>query len=248
MDRVKPLYPARSRQWGICVECSDIFLGHKMMSARRKFTILALFALTLSSAGPSHADGLEPESSLVATSAKSAFSLDARLPREWWFALDQYSYIGLTNIYVGERNIAAVGESLMTRPERTCSIYDSAICFNTSRFYRPDAPQIVLSGYAKLDGNNALLFGLDTGYRAEKIDVSPALMIGLSRRHYLTEKRDAQFVFEVAGWIGQSVNHRPCYDQYNRSYYCGNLSAWSDFSYNQNPTNLYLKLWFDYAF
>jgi len=210
--------------------------------------IFAHIALALIFAASVHAEGLEPESSLVSTSAKNAFTLDNRFPKEWWFALDQSSYIGLTNIYVGERSIAAAGESLMTRPERTCSIYDSAICFNTSRFYRPDAPQIVLSGYAKLDGNNALLFGLDTGYRAEKINVSPAMMIGLSHRHYLSDKRDAQFVVEAAGWVGQSVNHKPCYDQFDRAYYCGNLSAWSDFSYNQNPTNLYLKLWFDYAF
>ena len=194
------------------------------------------------------AQSLEPESSLVVTSAKDAFPLDTRFPKEWWFALDQRMDVAITSLAIGDESIAAAGQSLMKRQSRTCSIYDSAICFETSHFYKPDIPQIILSGFAKLDGSNALLFGLDTGFRAQKITVSPALLLGLSHRTYLSEHRDAQFVFELAGWLGQSVSHTPCYDSYDRAYYCGNLSAWSDFSYNAHPTEVYAKIWFEYAF
>ncbi|MBM3636322.1 MAG: hypothetical protein FJX04_04370 [Alphaproteobacteria bacterium] len=106
----------------------------------------------------------------------------------------------------------------------------------------------MLSGFAKLDGSNAPLFGLDTGFRAQKITVSPALLLGLSHRAYLSELRDTQFVFELAGWLGQTVSHTPCYDSYDDAYYFGNLSAWSDYSYNAQPTETYVKLWFEYAF
>jgi hypothetical protein len=214
--------------------------------------LIVLFAFSFPfTTGPlsmARAQSLEPESSLVVTSAKDAFPLDTRFPKEWWFALDQRMDVAITSLTIGEESIAAAGQSLMKRQSRTCSLYDSAICFDTSHFYRPDIPQIILSGYAKLDGTNALLFGLDTGFRAQKINISPALMLGLSHRTYLSERRDAQFVVEFAGWLGQSVSHTPCYDSYDRAYYCGNLSAWSDFSYNAHPTEVYAKIWFEYAF
>lgn len=194
------------------------------------------------------ADGLEPGSSLVATSAKDAFPLETRFPKEWWPALDQKADAAITSLTVGETSVAAAGQTILSRRSRTCSIYDSAICFDTSGFYHSSLPQILLSGYIKLDGNNALIFGLDSGFRSEKVTVSPAAMIGLTHRIYLTTKRDAQFVVEAAGWVGQSVSHTPCYDSYDRAYYCGNLSAWSDFTYDRHPTDLYLKVWLDYAF
>jgi hypothetical protein len=196
---------------------------------------------------PTRADGLEPENSLVVTSAKGAFPLDAIFPKEWWPSLDERTYFALTSLTAGQKTIAAAGTSLMTQPENTCSIYDSSVCFNTARFYQPDIPQAVLSGFFKADRDNAILFGLDTGFRSDKLTISPAVMIGLTHRHYLNDRRDAQILVEAAGWVGQSVSHRPCFDQYDRSYYCGNLSAWSDFSYDPHPSNLYLKLWFDLA-
>lgn len=205
-------------------------------------------ALTTSLSSTVRAQSLEPQSSLVVTSAKDGFQLESRYPKEWWFALDQRMDIVITSIAVGDQSIAAAGQNLMSRQSRTCSLYDSSICFDTGHFYKPAMPQTVLSGFAKLDGSNALLFGFDTGFQAQKINVSPAIMLGLSHRTYLSERRDAQFIFEVAGWLGQSVSHTPCYDSYNRAYYCGNLSAWSDFSYNPHPTETYIKLWFDYAF
>jgi hypothetical protein len=48
--------------------------------------------------------------------------------------------------------------------------------------------------------------------------------------------------------MGQSVSHTPCYDQFNRAYYCANLSAWSDFTYDPHPSDLYLKVWYEKAF
>jgi len=215
-----------------------------------RFSALVLASIIGLIAGtpPTLANGLEPENSLVVTSAKDVFPPDAIFPKEWWPILDQRSFFAVTSVSAGQKTIAAAGESLMTQPDKTCSIYDSSICFNTARFYQPDLPQAVISGLVKWDRDNALLLGLDTGFRSDKLTVSPAVMIGLTHRQYLSDKRDAQFLIEAAGWVGQSVSHRPCVDQYDRSYYCGNLSAWSDFSYNPHPTNLYLKLWYDVVF
>ena len=212
------------------------------------FTLTTLLLFASGCCLSAFADGLEPESSLVVTSAKAAFPLDSRFPKEWWFAIDQKMDVAITSLTAGDTSITAAGQSIMSRRNRTCSIYDTAICFDTSRFYRPSLPQILLSGYAKLDGNDAFIFAIDSGFRSEKVTVTPAVMIGLTRRFYLSERRDAHFIIEAATWIGQAVNHTPCYDSYNRAYYCGNLSAWSDFTYDRHPTDLYLKVWFDYAF
>lgn len=195
-----------------------------------------------------YADGLEPDSLLITTSAKDAFPLDSRFPKDWWFALDQKMDFSFTSVFASTKEIAAGGQSLMKVQMRTCSIYDQTICYSTGQFYQPDRPQIVASGFLKIDGMNALLFALDTGFRAEKITVTPGLLLGWTHRHYLNERRDHHVVVELAGWLGQSVRHTPCYDSFHRAYYCGNLSSWQDFQYDDHPTALYAKVWYEFAF
>ncbi|MBM3636323.1 MAG: hypothetical protein FJX04_04375 [Alphaproteobacteria bacterium] len=82
-----------------------------------RILLIRLFALTLiGSTGrlsKAHAQSLEPESSLIITSAKKAFALDSRFPKEWWFALDQRMDIAITSLTVGEESIVAAGQSLM---------------------------------------------------------------------------------------------------------------------------------------
>jgi hypothetical protein len=197
---------------------------------------------------PSYADNLEPETALLPTSAKQAFVMDAALPNEYWGALDERRYLAITGLSIGEKMIAAGGQSLMNLPDHVCSIYDSSVCFDVGSFYHAPTPQILMSGFFMLDGDDALVWGFDSGFRSEKLTVSPALLLGLSKRWYLSERRDSQFIFEASGWFGQSVSHTPCYDQFDRPYYCANLSAWSDFTYNQHPSDLYLKLWYEKLF
>lgn len=209
---------------------------------------IIVLILIISWGTPAFSEGLEPETSLLPTSAKQAFVMDAQLPADYWHALDDRSYIALTGFFVGEKMFAAGGQSLMARPDRVCSIYDNAICFDVNRFYSSSMPQILMSGFVMLDGSNAITFGIDTGYSSPKLKVSPALLLGVSKRWFMSEKRDAHLIVEASGWFGQSVSHEPCIDDYDRAYYCGNLSAWSDFTYNAHPTNLYLKFWYEKAF
>jgi hypothetical protein len=210
--------------------------------------LIIILLLIVSWKVPASADGLEPETGLLPTSAKQAFVMDAQLPPEFWHALDDRSYIAITGFFVGEKTFAAGGQSLMNRPDRVCSIYDSSVCFDIHPFYTSSVPQILLSGFVMLDGSNAVTFGIDSGYSSSKLKISPSLLLGLSKRWFVSEKRDAHFILEASGWLGQSVSHEPCLDRFNRPYYCGNLSAWSDFTYNARPTNLYFKLWYEKVF
>jgi hypothetical protein len=34
---------------------------------------------------------------------------------------------------------------------------------------------------------------------------------------------------EIFNSFGGDTNHKPCLDEYDREYYCGDLTAWSDF-------------------
>ena len=202
----------------------------------------------LIASGTARADGIEPETSLLPTSAKNAFPMDAYLPLEYWGVLDSRNYFAITGFYVGHRSIAAAGESLLKAPGAVCSIYDNAVCYDVGQFYRSAVPQILVSGYYKLDGNTAINWGIDSGFSSQKLSVSPALLLGISKRWYLSERRDSQIVFEFSGWLGQSIKHSPCSDSYGREYYCGNLSAWSDFTETSRTDNFYVKLWYDWAF
>jgi len=210
--------------------------------------IVAGLVAVLIACGTARADGIEPETSLLPTSAKNAFPMDAYLPLEYWGVLDSRNYFAITGFYVGHRSIAAAGESLLKAPGAVCSIYDNAVCYDVGQFYRSAVPQVLVSGYYKLDGNTAINWGIDSGFSSQKLSVSPALLLGISKRWYLSERRDSQIVFEFSGWLGQSIKHSPCSDSYGREYYCGNLSAWSDFTETSRTDNFYVKLWYDWAF
>ena len=194
------------------------------------------------------ADDLDPISSILPTSVKYLFFLHSELPREHWATLDHESFIGITGLSINDKKIAAAGSSLMDVPSKSCSIYDSTVCFSTGQFYQTRVPQILLSGVYKFNGNDALLFAFDSGFRSSKLNVEPGLLLGLSKRWFVTEQRNSQIVVEASGWFKQSVTHTPCYDSFQREYECGNLSAWSDFSYDPHPSNFYFKIWFDHAF
>ena len=193
-------------------------------------------------------DDLEPVLSILPTSVKYLFFLHSELPKEHWATLDQEAFIGITGLSINDKKVAAAGSSLMDVPSKSCSIYDSTVCFSTGQFYQTRVPQILLSGVYKFNGNDALLFAFDSGFRSSKLNVEPGLLLGLSKRWFVTEERNSQIVMEASGWFKQSVTHTPCYDSFQREYECGNLSAWSDFSYDPHPSNFYFKIWFDHAF
>ena len=64
--------------------------------------LIIILLLIVSWRAPASADGLEPETGLLPTSAKQAFVMDAQLPPEFWHALDDRGYIAITGFFVGE--------------------------------------------------------------------------------------------------------------------------------------------------
>ena len=76
--------------------------------------------------------------------------------------------------------------------------------------------------------NTPFLFsvGFDSGSRSEKISISKTYFVGLSAY----QKLDASSVllFTAGGWQRERIAEQPCFDSYDREYWCPNLTAWSD--------------------
>ena len=73
-------------------------------------------------------------------------------------------------------------------------------------------------------------------------------MLGAATRYYLNDKKDSHLILEGQYWFGSFVSHKPCLDSFDRQYFCGNLTAWSDLNYNPHPESYTLKLWFEKVF
>lgn len=190
-------------------------------------------------------------------SSSRFFVLDAQMPEEFQRALDYRQFTGVTGFSMGAINnspknndgiISAKDVTLMQQPETVCSSYDSSLCYDVKKFYSPHIPQVTMTGLYALDGSTMLQWGFNTGYDAPKLTVSPSIMLGLAKRFYLSEARDSHIILEASEWIGGSVKHRPCTDDFNRQYFCGTVSAWSDFSYDSHPQSTFMKITYEKAF
>ena len=192
---------------------------------------------------------LDPRLSLVPTSLKNHFIMESLVPPKWKYQFNpDEQYFAVTGIYLSDWTVSANDKPIMARQLSTCSIYDGTVCQNINSFYKPAAPELILTGMYKINGDNILSFGINTGYSSQKLSVSPSFLIGGAMRFYTSEKKDSHFILEGNYWFGSSVTHRPCLDSYERQYFCGNLSAWSDFQYDRHPESYNIKLWYEKLF
>jgi hypothetical protein len=215
-----------------------------------KASFVALFVSSLSSISPLKAEILDPINSVVPISAKPYFIMGSAVPKEEWYAFDHKAYLAISSIVYNASSIYMNGQSLMPKPSNVCSIYDSSVCFDVSGFYNPSYPQVILSGMFASDADTIFSFGLNSGFSAPKVTVSPAIMLGLSKRFYVgnIKERDSHIILEANSWFAGSVKHSPCYDSFDRAYYCANLSAWSDFDYQPTVASYNLFIWYEKAF
>ena len=109
-----------------------------------------------------------------------------------------------------------------------CSSYDSSVCANVSDFYRFNHQYLqrftIVGTFSKYWGLRA---SLTTGAQAAKLSLDPRLLIGLIGMKPLSGGRTLSA--EVFGSIGGDLRHKPCLDEYDREYFCGSLTAWSDY-------------------
>ena len=98
---------------------------------------------------------------------------------------------------------------------------------DVSKFYKPEEPSVKAGGSFFIDDNIKLSLQYDNGYesmkykRDDSLSIQYTQLFDIKENHYVT--------FSGGTVIGGEDNHTSCKDSYGREYYCGSLTAWSDF-------------------
>ncbi len=107
----------------------------------------------------------------------------------------------------------------------TATSYDG-VNRDVSRFYERSTPSLGINtvfSYNGISGN----VSLNTGTRTEKLSISPSLSGSIGKSWELDSG------WSLSGNVGWSLSgsskHTSCTDSYDREYYCGDLTAWSEF-------------------
>ena len=101
-----------------------------------------------------------------------------------------------------------------------------------SQFYNQKIPNVYLGGYYPLGDSTNLLWAVNTGTHTDKLS-DGSLMLGIQHGYKINDKWS---IMGQASITTNFNNHSPCTDNYNRKYYCGNLTAWSDIEGQLNET------------
>ncbi|MDX8386261.1 MAG: hypothetical protein R8M11_07075 [Gallionella sp.] len=212
------------------------------MNSRLTISIVLLLAL---SANVSNAASLDPNTSVISTSLRNYFVMDALVPQRMKYRMESaFPQHGISGVYLSSWVATVNDRPLMDRLSKTCSGYDEVICYSLGDFYKPSADQLILTGFYKIDSNKILSYGVNSGFSSQKLSVTPAILIGGATRFYTSKDKDSHLIIEGNYWFGSKVDHKPCFDSFDRAYFCGNLTAWSDFDYDHSPDSFNVKIWY----
>jgi len=187
---------------------------------------------------------IEPAGSLVPQSAKRFLRLDTPMTN----LEGSSNAFWVTGLYTSNLTATVNANTLLMLPNNVCSAYDNVICHRISNFYTPTNTPFIATGIWRLSKNTIVHLGLNTGFQSAKLTVSPALFLGFGQRFFLDSKRLSHIVIEGSTWAGSKVGHKPCIDDYQREYFCGNLTAWSDYRYQEKPHSYSVKIWYERRF
>ena len=108
----------------------------------------------------------------------------------------------------------------------TATSYDGEVR-SIERFYEDEQLNISIDGYIILDSYTRVSIGFDNGIDTSKLDRSNQYRIGIDQIMDIND--NSYLTFSGSTEIGGNYRETPCLDRYGREYYCGNLTAWSDY-------------------
>jgi len=109
-----------------------------------------------------------------------------------------------------------------------CSAYEETVCADVSGFYRTNKSRLTRIGVVAVLGPTwAARLRFTQGTSAPKATLQPSLQVGLITSQALRAGRT--LTLEAYTSVGGDLVHRPCIDAYERTYYCGTLTSWTDF-------------------
>ncbi len=140
----------------------------------------------------------------------------------------EYPFISSLNVEKESLTFSkSSGIILQSYPKVAYSAYDSAIKYDISSFYNSKNSRIkFIINYVEPSSEIYISVGYDSGSQAEKINISRAYFIGLTRTFNI--HKNGYLTTSSGSWFGGKITQYPCIDSYNREYYCPNLTAWID--------------------
>ena len=121
------------------------------------------------------------------------------------------------------------GFAILNTQSKVTSEYDeTSNAYAMTHFYTAAKHRQHLISNFLIPNTKALIsIGYDSGSRAEKIAISKTFFIGLSA--YKRLDSNSAIFFMAGGWQKEKIIEKPCIDEYDREYWCPNLTAWSDY-------------------
>lgn len=128
----------------------------------------------------------------------------------------------------------------------TAKSYDN-VSRDVSRFYKPKGIQVNGSGYIITNTDTKIDIGYSNGVKTEKFEKGDTYKIGVTQ-YFPSEDKKHLLSVGVSYTMNGSTNHSPCMDELDRAYYCGNLTAWSDFDQDETQDDYGAQIRYTYRF
>ena len=139
------------------------------------------------------------------------------------------------------------GHYLLGRPSVITSAYDSYVSYDATNFYNPKSQRVkMIANMALFDYGTILSIGYDNGVQSEKFVLNNSFFLGATKMYEVGKK--SYFTVSLGKWFGGKVKETPCYDAYDRAYWCQNLTAWSDYQPNYPKGYSYLDISYVFKF
>jgi hypothetical protein len=119
------------------------------------------------------------------------------------------------------------GSYFLNVPDTVASAYHPEVLYPMASRYSAASPRLRWVFHVQWFNQPSLVsLGFDSGVQTEKLRLSPAVWLGMGHRWDWDTKTS---LFLVGGrWFGGKLTEEPCWDTYERAYWCPNLTAWSE--------------------
>lgn len=143
--------------------------------------------------------------------------------------------------------INSSGATVIVVDKIVSSAYDEVISYDISKFYKKTNNRVKLISNFVLDKPNTIYsIGFDSGIISKKIRIERNLFLGIA--HVIDFRKRSQMMISVGSWFGGGIKELPCYDMYDREYWCQNLTSWADYKPTYPKNLIYIDFRYIHKF
>jgi hypothetical protein len=120
------------------------------------------------------------------------------------------------------------GFAVLNAPAKVTSEYDAtSSSYSMTPFYTANnVRKHLISNFVIPNARALFSIGYDSGSSSEKISISKTFYLGVST--YKKLDSNSAIYLMAGGWQKERISEKPCFDSYDREYWCPNLTSWSD--------------------